>query len=239
MNAVVFTVTPERRAAASRARATVLFVAAGLVVLAVVALLAFPPGTGTRASLSFASILLLVLAGLVALRLVLVARKADRFVAPDGAVLWIDRTGITVAGDIRIPLGAVSGAWGVDRGPVLRQRAANSFFGAPGRVMLRAGVNTADITIGITDVRAIEDPSGRVKRFRALPSGLVPGRVEIPFGAQFDTPELHAALRALRAALPLEVPVRLSADAFDYAAAWAGTADDVAAIRRAEASRTD
>lgn len=239
MNAAVFAVSPERRADARRARTIVIGVAVGLLLLAAAALIFFPPGTGTRASLSFASIILVVLAVLLVVRILLIARKADRFVAADGTMLWIDQTGITVAGDVRIPVGAVSGVWGVDRAPALRQRAATAFFGAPGRVMLRAGVNTADITIGIVDVSAVTDPGGVVKRFRALPSGLVPGRLEIPFGAQFDTPDLHAALRAFRAVLPLEVPVRLSSGAFDYAAAWAGTADDVETIRRAEASRTD
>lgn len=239
MNAAVFSVTPERRAAARRARATVLWVAVALVALAAVALIVFPPGTGTRASLSFASILLVVLAALLVVRILLVARKADRLVAADGTMLRIDPSAVTVAGDLRIPLEVVSGAWGVDRGPALRARAATAFFGGPGRVMLRAGVDTADITIGVSDVSAVSDPAGRLTRFRPLPSGVVPGRIEIAFGAQFDTPDLHAALRMLRATLPAETPVRFSSGPLDYAAAWAGTADDVETIRRAEASRTD
>ena len=236
---VRFIVSPARRADARRARRTVSLVAAVLTVLAVAGLVVFPPGSGTRLTLTGAAIVLLVLAALLALRVLRVAVKADRLVAADGSMLTIAATEVTVAGDTRIPWAAVSGVWAIDRAVELRRRAGRGLFGVPGRLMLRAGVDTADITIGIADTTGIHDPAARVRRFRALPSGLVPGRLEVPFGAQFGTDELSQALAAFRRALPDDVPVRLAAGEFDYAAAWAATADDVSKIRANEASRTD
>ena len=235
---VPFVVSPERRADARRARRSAIILAAVFGALAAVALIVFPPGPGTRVTLTGGAIVLLILAVLLVLRVLRVAAKADRFVAADGSMLVIGATGVTVAGDTHIPWGAVSGVWAIDRGAALRQRASRSVFGAPGRIMLRAGVNTADITIGITDTTAVHDPATRVRRFRALPSGLIPGRLELPFGTQFGTEELNHALAAFRRALPADVPVRLTTGEFDYAGAWAGTADDVAKIRADEASRT-
>lgn len=236
---VRFVVSAERRADARRARRTVYLVAAVLAVLAVAGLIVFPPGSGTRLTLTGAAIVLLVLAALLSVRVLRVAAKADRLVAADGSMLTIAPTEVTVAGDTRIPWAAVSGVWAIDRAPELRRRAGRSVFGLPGRVMLRAGVDTADITIGIADTAVIHDPAARVRRFRALPSGLVPGRIEVPFGAQFGTEELSQALAAFRRALPADVPVRLASGEFDYAGTWAATADDVATIRANEASRTD
>ena len=236
---VRFVVSAERRADARRARRTGYLVAAVLAVLAVAGLVVFPPGSGTRLTLTGAAIVLLVLAALLSVRVLRVAAKADRLVAADGSMLTIAPTEVTVAGDTRIPWAAVSGVWAIDRAPELRRRAGRSVFGLPGRVMLRAGVDTADITIGIADTAVIHDPAARVRRFRALPSGLVPGRIEVPFGAQFGTEELSQALAAFRRALPADVPVRLASGEFDYAGAWAATADDVATIRANEASRTD
>ena len=236
---VRFVVSPERRDDARRARRAVYTVAAVLAVLAVAGLVVFPPGSGTRLTLTGGAIVLLVLAVLLAVRVLRVASKADRLVAVDGSMLTIAATEVTVAGDTRIPWAAVSGVWAVDRAVELRRRAGRGLFGLPGRLMLRAGVDTADITIGIADTTVIQDPAARVRRFRALPSGLVPGRIEVPLGAQFGTGDLSQALAAFRRALPDDVPVRLASGDFDYAAAWAATADDVATIRANEASRTD
>lgn len=236
---VRFVVSPERRADARRARRTVYLVAAVLAVLAVAGLVVFPPGSGTRLTLTGVAIVLLILAALLAVRVLRLAAKADRLVAADGTMLTIAPTEVTVAGDTRIPWAAVSGVWAIDRAVGLRRRAGGGLFGLPGRLMLRAGVDTADITIGVADTSVIHDPAARVRRFRALPSGLVPGRIEVPFGAQFGTDELSQALAAFRRALPADVPVRLTSGEFDYAGAWAATADEVAKIRANEASRTD
>lgn len=236
---VRFVVSPERRADARRARRTVYLVAAVLALLAVAGLVVFPPGAGTRLTLTGAAMVLLVLAALLAVRVLRVAAKADRLVAADGSMLTIAPTEVTVGGDTRIPWAAVSGVWAIDRAAELRRRAGRSVFGLPGRLMLRAGVDTADITIGIADTAVIHDPASRVRRFRALPSGLVPGRIEVAFGSQFGTEELSQALAAFRRALPADVPVRLASGEFDYAGAWAATADDVTTIRANEASRTD
>lgn len=232
-----YRVSAERRQRAVRARRTIAIVSLSLIALAVLAWVVFPPGEGTRVSLSYSTIVLAILAVLMLLRLVLLSRKADRFVASDGAVLQLSPQGILVAGDTLIPWRAVSGVWALDSAPALRARASGKVFGAPGRAMLEAGVNTANLTFGVVDVAQASDPSGRIRGFRALPSGVVPGRLELPFGSQFGTAELHDALTAMRAALPVEVPVRLADGAMDYAAAWSGVADDVAEIRRREAER--
>ena len=61
----VFVATPQRRQAAQRARRTVLIIAIVLFVGAIAALIAFPPGTGTRLTLTGASLVLAVLAVLM------------------------------------------------------------------------------------------------------------------------------------------------------------------------------
>ncbi|MFC5338661.1 hypothetical protein [Leucobacter denitrificans] len=231
-----FRVTPERRAEAKRARRNVAIVAIVLLALSFLPWLLWGPHGIARPSLRYAAIVLSVLAVLTLIRVWRIVRKAERFVGPDGAVLEITSSSITVAGDTVIPLTAVSGVWALDSAPALRARAQHTLFGAPGRAMLSAGVNTANITIGITDCAAISDPSSRVKRFRTLASGNTPGRIEFPFGSQFGTEELQDAFAVMKSLLPVEVPVRLATGALDYAAAWAGTADDVTTIREREAS---
>jgi hypothetical protein len=233
-----FAVSAERRAAARAARRGVLLLTAGLAALAVAGLIVFPPGIGTRPTLTGASLVLLLVSGLLALRIWRVVVVADRWVGADGAVLEFTDEGIVVADDVRVPWAAVSGVWGQDRGAPLRARADRRMIGGPGRVMLRAGVSTGELTIGVTDVSAVTDPAGRVHRFGRLPGGQIPGRIEIPFGAWFGSRELADAVAAARAVLPPDVPARLTDGVMDYAAAWAGTADDAATIRRREATRT-
>lgn len=232
-----FLVTPERRRQARRARRLVVLVCAALIALAIVAWVLFPPGPSTRFTLSLAAVLLVVLAVLLLLRLWGIVRKAERYVATDGMMLQLSTQGIGIAGDTTIPWHAVSGIWAFDSAPALRERAQRTVFGAPGRVMLRAGVNTANVTFGVVDVAAVIDPARRIRRFRALPSGLTPGRLELPFGSQFDTAQLHEVLAVARSVLPPEVPVRLADGVMDYAAAWSGVSDDVATIREREAQR--
>lgn len=233
----VFVATPQRRQAAQRARRTVLIIAIVLFVGAIAALIAFPPGTGTRLTLTGASLVLAVLAVLMMLRIGRVAAKADLAVAADGEMLRVEAGGIRVRGDVLIPWQNVSGVWASDRGVELRRRAATALLGAPGRVMLRAGVNTADVTIGIVDTAAVAGSLRLLKRFSPVEGGLTPGRIELPFGAWFDSDDLARLLHEVRAALPAEVPVRLTEGVMDYAAAWAGTADSVATIRTRESSR--
>jgi hypothetical protein len=232
-----FLVSPQRRAAARSARRGVVLLAGALAVLAVVGLVVFPPGIGTRATLTGASLVLLVLSALLALRIWRVAVVADRWVGSGGRVLEFTDDGLIAAGDVWVPWDSVSGVWAQDRGAALRARADRRVIGGPGRVLLRAGVSTGELTIGVTDVATITDPARRVRRFARLPGGQTPGRIEIPLGAWFGTDELAAAVSAARAVLPAEVPARLTDGVTDYAAAWAGTADDVATIRRREASR--
>lgn len=229
-----YRVTPERSRQARRARIGVVACSFSLLAIATTAWIAFPPGPGTRGTLSIATVILAALSLLLALRIAFVKRKADRFVASDGAMLELDAQGIMIAGDTSIPWHAVSGAWALDLGPDLRRRAARTVFGAPGRVMLKAGINTASLTIGITDAQAVHDPARRIHRFRALRSGLVPARIEVPFGSQFGTEELQDLVGVLRAALPAHVPARIATGTLDYAAAWAGTADDAETIRARE-----
>ncbi len=231
-----FRVTPARRAEAKRARRTVAIVALVLLALSLIPWLLWGPTGLARPSLGYAAIVLTVLALLLLVRLWRIVRKAERVVGPDGVVLEITGSSLTVAGDTVIPLDAVSGVWALDSAPALRARAQHTLFGAPGRAMLSAGVNTANITIGIADCAAISDPASRVKHFRTLASGNTPGRIEFAFGSQFGTEELHDAFSVLKSLLPAEVPVRLATGALDYAEAWAGTADDVATIREREAN---
>lgn len=233
-----FLVSGERLAEARRARLTVVCVAIALLVLAGLALVLFSPGAGTRFSLSAGSIVLAVLAVLLLVRIALIARKASSGVGADGSVLRLSPEGVTVSGDAFVPWHALSGAWALDSAPALRARAEKTVFGLPGRIMLRAGTNTASITLGILDVALVRDPATRATRFATLPSGATPARIELAFGSYFGTAELHEAFAAMRAALPPEVPVRLCSGALDYAAAWAGTADDVETIRQREASQT-
>lgn len=230
-----YRVGPERGAITRRARRSVVFVALCLLVLSLLPWVFFQPGPGVRPSLGYAALVLTVLALLLLLRIFFITRKADRFLAPDGAMLRLDPAGITISGDTFIPWQAVSGAWTYDTGDQLRARAKHPLFGVPGGAMLKAGVNTANITFGITDVALVSDPSLRVKRFKTLPSGATPGRIEFPFGSQFTSDELRDAFAVLRWALPAEVPARFATGVLDYAAAWAGTGDDVAAIRKRDA----
>ena len=230
-----FAVTATRRAKARVARRGIVIGSSIVIALATLAWIAFPPGEATRTTLAWAITALAIISALLIVRIALMAKKADRLIGPAGTVLEISPEGIVVAGDLHIPLSAVSGVWAVDRRPELRVRADKSVTGAPGRVMLAAGANTADIAIGVLDAAAAHDSSGRLTRFRQLPSGATPARVEIPFGSQFDTQELHEALRTFRAALPATVPVRLATGAMDYAAAWAGTADAPETIAQREA----
>lgn len=231
-----FRVSPERRADAKRARITVVLISLGLFFLSLLPWVFFGGGQ-TRLSLGYAALILSALSLLLLLRIALISRKADRFVAADGSMLRIAQEGIIVAGDTFIPWPAVSGVWALDSAPGLRARAARSVTGAPGRVMLRAGTNTANMTIGIADVSRLEDPAQRAHRFRKLSSGLTRGRIEIPFGSQFVTEQLHEAIGVFRRVLPPEIPARLADGALDYSAAWAGTADDAQTIREREASR--
>ena len=233
-----FRVTAERLAEARRARLTVVCTAIVLLVLAGLALVLFPPGAGTRFSLSAASIVLAVLAVLLLVRIALIAKKANSCVAADGSVLRLSPEGVTVSGDAFVPWHALSGAWALNSAPALRARAERTVFGLPGRIMLRAGTNTASITLGVADVGLVRDPAARATRFATLPSGATPARLELAFGSHFGTAELREAVSAMRAALPAEVPVRLCNGALDYAAAWAGTSDDVETIRQREASQT-
>lgn len=232
-----FRVTPERRREARRARLQIVTAAVMLLALAAVAWLVFPPGGDTRPTLSYAAVVLAILAVLLLLRMWLISRKAERFVSADGAMLRLDLHGILLAGDTQIPWHAVSGIWAFDSATELRARARHTVFGAPGRLMLRAGVNTANITFGVTDARAVADPRARLRRFRPTEAGLIPGRIELPFGSQFDTARLHEALDYARAILPADVAVRLADGVMDYAAAWSGTNDDIDTIRVREAQR--
>lgn len=234
----VYRVTPERRADARRARRGIVIVALVLLAISVLPWLVFTPQRISRPSLGYAAIVLTVLAVLLLVRLWRIVRKAEQFVASDGTMLTFTQAGLMIAGDTTIPWDAVSGVWALDSAPALRERAQHTVFGAPGRAMLRAGVNSANITIGISDTSRISDPHTRVRTFRAVGSGLVPGRIEVPFGTQFGTAELHEAIAVLKLILPIEVPVRLTDGAIDYAGAWAGTADDVATIREREARVT-
>lgn len=233
-----YRVTPERRADAGRARTTIMLVAAGVLVLSLLPWLFVIAGSGINIRLAYSALVLTALALLLILRVLLIVRKADRFVASDGSMLRLAQEGITVAGDTFIPWQAVSGVWALDSAPALRARAANSVTGLPGRLMLRAGTNTANVTIGIVEASWVVDPAQRLKRFTTLSNGCTPARLEFPFGSRFGTEELHDAFGVLRWALPAEVPVRLATGAMDYASAWAGTADDVATIREREAKAT-
>lgn len=227
-----YRVTTERRAEAAKARRSVMLVSGIFLALAVFAWVVFPPGEGTRLSLTYLTAVLAALSLLLLLRLWLIVRKANRFVSPEGSMLRLAPEGVYVTGDTFIPWQMVSGVWTHDTGPQLR-----ASKGLAKRSMIRAGVNTANITIGIVDVAQISDPAGRVKRFATLPSGLTPGRLEFPFGTQFATPELTDAFAVFRWALPPEVPVRFATGVMDYAEAWAGTSDDVAKIREREAGK--
>lgn len=231
-----YRVSAERRATARRARRTVMIVALALLALSLLPWLLFD---STRLSLGFSALVLTVLSVLLLLRLWRIIRKAEKFVAPDGSMLAFTQDGLTVTGDTTIPWDVVSGVWALDSAPALRARAEHTAFGAPGRVMLAAGVNTANVTIGVSDVSRVADPLGRVRKFRSVTSGLVPGRIEVPFGTQFGTAELHEMIAVLKLILPTEVPVRLATGALDYAEAWAGTADDVSTIREREARSTE
>lgn len=232
-----YRVTPARREDAKRARVAIFTVSGVLLGLSLLPWLLFLPGVGVRPRLAYSALILTVLAIFLIIRVVLIARKAERFVAPDGAMLRLGPEGITVAGDTVIPWQAVSGVWALDSAPALRARAQSTVFGAPGRLMLRAGTNTANVTIGVVEATWVHDPAQRLHRFKQQPSGYTPARLEFPFGSQFGTEELHDAFSVLRWALPPEVPVRLASGAFDYAGAWAGTADDVATIRAREATQ--
>lgn len=231
-------VSGERRAAARAARRGVLVLAGALAALAIAGLVVFPPGLGTRATLTGAGLVLLVLSALLALRMWRIIVVAERWVGTDGSVLELTPDGLVAGGDVRVPWASVSGVWAQDRGAALRARADRRVIGGPGRVLLRAGTSTGELTIGVTDVATITDPAGRVRRFARLPGGQTPGRIEIPLGAWFGSQDLADAVAAARAVLPSEVPVRLTDGVMDYAAAWAGTADDVATIRRREAARS-
>lgn len=231
-------VPPERRAAARSARRGMLILAGALAVLAVAGLVVFPPGIGTRATLTGASLVLLLVSALLAVRIWRVAVVADRWVGHDGSMLELTPEGLVAGGDVHVPWASVSGVWAQDRGAALRARADRRLIGGPGRVMLRAGVSTGELTIGVTDVATIADPARRVHRFTRLPGGQTPGRIEIPLGAWFGSRELADAVAVARTALPPDVPARLTDGVMDYAAAWAGAADDVATIRRREASRS-
>lgn len=227
-----YRVTDQRRAEATKARRTVILLASGFLALAVFAWIVFPPGEGTRSTLTYSTAVLAVLGVFVLIRIWLIARKANKFVSPEGSMLRLAPEGAYVAGDTFVPWNMVSGVWTHDTGA--QQRASN---GIAKRTMLSAGINTANLTIGIVDVAQITDPAGRVKKFATLPSGLTPGRLEFPFGSQFATPELHDVMAVFRWALPAEVPVRFATGVMDYAEAWAGTADDVEKIREREAGK--
>ncbi|MGO3147305.1 MAG: hypothetical protein ACTIJ6_06475 [Leucobacter sp.] len=232
----VYRVSPERRAEAMRARRGIAILSFALLALSLLPWMVFTPARIGRPSLAYAALVLTVLSILLLIRLWRIARKADKFVAPDGLMLQFTQEGITIAGTTCIPWHAISGVWALDSTPALRARAQSTVFGTPGRALLQAGMNTANVTIGVADTSIITDPAGHVRTFHAVRSGLVPGRIEFPFGSQFGTEELHDAFATLRVVLPTEVPVRLTTGAFDYAAAWAGTEDDVATIREREES---
>lgn len=234
----VYRVSPARRAEARQARRGIVIVALVLLAISALPWLVFTPQGISRPSLGYAAIVLAVLAVLLLVRLWRIVRKAEQFVASDGTMLAFADAGMTIAGDTTIPWDAVSGAWALDSAPALRERAQHTVFGAPGRAMLRAGVNSANLTIGVSDTSRISDPRARVRTFRAVSSELIPGRIEVPFGTQFGTAELHEVIAVLKLILPVEVPVRLTDGALDYAEAWAGTADDVATIRDREARAT-
>lgn len=213
-------VTAEQRAAARGARAAVLTVIGACLLLAVFALAVFPAGEGTRASLTVGAITLAALAAPTGLRLWRIVRKADRLLGAAGELLAITQDGVTVAGDVRVPWGAISGAWALDRGERFRAQGLRpGFIGALQRLMDRAGTSTIDLTIGIADTRLIADPRGLVTRHAAHR-----GRIELAFGAWHGVDELAVVMQALAQGLTGRA-VRYCDGVLDYAAAWAGTAD--------------
>lgn len=220
----------ERRGEARRARITVLVIAGVCLVLAGFALLAFPTGGGTRTSLTVGAIVLAVAAALAALRLWRIARKADRLLGASGELLAFTPDGVTVAGDVRLPWDAISGVWALDRGAKFRAQVQRKGpLGALSRLMDRAGTNTIDLTIGVSDTTRIADPRGLVTRHAHDR-----GRVELPFGAWSGREELAVVMQALADGLQHGARVRYCTGPMDYASAWAGTADDAATIARRE-----
>ena len=234
-----FRVSAARLTDAARARRSVRIAAAAMIALAAAAWVIFPPGDGTRITLTLASALLAFVAVGLILRVRRIQRKSERFLGAEGEFLAISPETVTVGGGTIIPADAISGVWAADRGAELRERTRRTIFGLPGRTMLRAGVNTADVTIGISDAERVIDGAALLTRFRAHPGGERPARIEIPFGSFLDSSELQRALRAARSCLPADVPVRLTDGVMDYSTAWAGTADPVDVIRARERQRRD
>ncbi len=228
-------VSESQRADARRARVTVLVIVAACLALAVFALVAFPPGDGTRGSLTVVSILLAGLGVLAALRLLLIRRKADRLLTPSGNIIAMSARGVVASGDVLIPWQAISGVWAHDRGASFRaQGRRRGPFGALSRLMARAGTSTIDLTIGISDTTRIDDPHSLVTRHREQR-----GRLEIPFGSWHGPDELARVMQGFANGLQGAAPVRYCSGPMDYGAVWAGTADgpDAIAKRESEAAK--
>src|SRR5690606_6534091 len=104
----VYRVSPERRAEATRARRSIAILSFALLALSLLPWIVFTPARIGRPSLAYAALVLTVLSILLLIRLWRIARKAEKFVAPDGTMLQFTQEGITVAGTTLIPWRAIS-----------------------------------------------------------------------------------------------------------------------------------
>lgn len=189
-----------------------------LLALAIVALVWNPEGSRIK----FTAPILAALALLLALRVFLIHRKAMRFVAPDGAVLEFTNSHLIIGGRIAIPWHQVSRVLSYDG----VHKIENSRNIANG-IMRDIGLNFIELAFYVGDRRVINDPRHEVKGFDGG-DGPAPGRIEVPFGAWFDSEQLRQTLAIIRAQLHPNVPMEHFAEPLDYAAKWVGLNDDEA-----------
>lgn len=152
-------------------------------------------------------------------------RKAERFVAADGATQFVVGAQALAVADVVVPYERITmmyakaegeqySAGGI-RGEVMAYRmglaedrpgpgrAVGAVIGSRlRRKLYRDGAkSTISLTIGIDRASTIAAPEGMVNGLRALPKrGDDPGRIDIPFGAYLDFDDLQTLLGAVHRA---------------------------------------
>lgn len=229
-DAIIITTSPERVALARRAHRSVkrtLFIIFGILALAIFLLGLFLSSVGRTS-----------LAGIIGITAVFVAfpcftalsvnrmeRKAERFLATDGATQFSVGAQALTVGDTVLPYERITMMYakaegeqyssGGIRGEVMAYRMdLSENRPGPGRAvgaaigsrlrrrLYREGAkSTISLTIGVDHASSIAAPEGVMNGLRSLPKrGDDPGRIDVPFGAYLDFNDLQVLLGAVHRA---------------------------------------
>ena len=253
---VVVATTPERVALARRAHRSakrtffiVFFVLAGLFLP--IGLFLASRGQATIWSVVLVTAILVVIPFLAALPITRMERKAELFLAADGATQFVVGAQSLTIGDLVVPYERITMVYaqargeyysgGGIRGEALAYRldlandrpgpgrAAGAIIGTRlRRKLYREGAkSTISLAIGIDRAQTIAAPAGVVSPLKALPKrGDDPARIDVPFGAYLGFDELEALLGTLfRATSGTAFPIGVVSGVMNWEMALASACD--------------